>query len=443
MAGAHKSTALKQVQYGGMCAYLIKEDDKDITEPIARLAIKRLVGEFKTKSFVFVPETLIYGDSRFAEELGFDTEVERILNESNQQTYVNETLFTRKDGGSWSDGDLDYFVNPNLSKEELLKLKETLEANPAKMLKINWTNVSKQKLSDDFIEVFKEKLDWEKISMKPHSEEFLKKFYRQIDWEEAIWYNKFSLQFIRYMLENQKNPTFNALLQSQQLPEDFIEEFIQKNPHNNKINFLLGNTMRYQNISPEFMIHLIEKYNFQPDKFNIYGFMRRHLDSVPMDFVEKYKDKTNWDQLSFCENLTPELIIKFKDYLNFESIKSKKFQNFTAEQFKQIADKLTKTKITFILNRNEGNLKKDSQEYLKELLKSKTENEKEINKECVDAGLTTNAVFGSGNTSTNSLMNDVQKTENSPGVSVADVNKIYTPALNGVIPPLYRRKRKK
>ena len=62
MAGVHKSTALKQVQYGGMCAYLIKEDDKNIEEPIARLAIKRLVGAFKTKSFVFVPETMIYGD---------------------------------------------------------------------------------------------------------------------------------------------------------------------------------------------------------------------------------------------------------------------------------------------------------------------------------------------------------------------------------------------
>lgn len=426
-----------------MCAYLIKEDDKNIEEPIARLAIKRLVGAFKTKSFVFVPETLIYGDSRFAEELGFDTEVERILNESNQQTFVNEAIFTRKDGGSWSDGDLDNFVNPNLSKEELIKLKETLEANPSKMLKINWANISKQKLSDDFIEVFKEKLDWEKISMKPHSEEFLKKFQSWIDWEEAIWYNKFSLQFMRYMLENWKNPTFNALLQSQQLPEDFIEEFIQKNPSNNRINFLIGNTMTYQNISPEFMMHLIEKYNFQPDKHNVYNFIRKRLDSIPMDFVEKYKDKMNWDQLSFSDKLTPKIIIKFKDYLTFESIKSKAFQDFTVEQFKQIADKLTKTKITFILNRNEENLKKDSQEYLKELLKSKTENEKEINKECVDAGLTTNAVFGSGNTSTDSLMNDVQKTEDSPGVSVADVKEIYTPSLNKSIPPMYRRKRKK
>jgi hypothetical protein len=79
-----------------------------------------------------------------------------------------------------------------------------------------------------------------------------------------------------------------------------------------------------------------------------------------MDFVEKYKDKMNWDQLSFSDKLTPKIIIKFKDYLTFESIKSKAFQDFTVEQFKQIADKLTKTKITFILNRNEGNLKKDS-----------------------------------------------------------------------------------
>ena len=71
------------------------------------------------------------------------------------------------------------------------------------------------------------------------------------------------------------------------------------------------------------------------------------------------------------------------------------------------------------------------------------ENEDELNNECADAGLTTNAVFGSGNTSTNSLMNNVQKTENSPGVSIANVKEMYVPSLNGVIPPVYRRKKKK
>ncbi|MBR4315490.1 MAG: hypothetical protein IKP65_00770 [Alphaproteobacteria bacterium] len=40
--GEYYYTALNQVQYGGMCAYLIDKDDRDIERPYARIAIKRL-----------------------------------------------------------------------------------------------------------------------------------------------------------------------------------------------------------------------------------------------------------------------------------------------------------------------------------------------------------------------------------------------------------------
>ena len=41
--GAYKDTPLLQVQYGGMVAYLISTDDKNITRPFARIAIKRFI----------------------------------------------------------------------------------------------------------------------------------------------------------------------------------------------------------------------------------------------------------------------------------------------------------------------------------------------------------------------------------------------------------------
>jgi hypothetical protein len=100
LTGCYKSTALKQVQYGGMCAYLIKESDKNIEEPIARIAIKRLVNN---NEFIFVAESIIYGDTQFAEELNFANEVNNILNTSNKETAKNEFFFTRKDGNSYSD----------------------------------------------------------------------------------------------------------------------------------------------------------------------------------------------------------------------------------------------------------------------------------------------------------------------------------------------------
>lgn len=60
-SGIHKTTALKQVQYGGMCAYLIKKEDKNIQEPIARIAIKRFIStDNKDDAFIFAPEKVIY-----------------------------------------------------------------------------------------------------------------------------------------------------------------------------------------------------------------------------------------------------------------------------------------------------------------------------------------------------------------------------------------------
>ena len=59
--GCNRSTVFKQVQYGGMCAYLIKENDKNIEEPIARVAIKRFIStNSKDNSFIFAPEKVIY-----------------------------------------------------------------------------------------------------------------------------------------------------------------------------------------------------------------------------------------------------------------------------------------------------------------------------------------------------------------------------------------------
>lgn len=83
-----------------MCAYLIKDSDKNIEEPIARIAIKRLVSK---DEFIFVAEPRIYGDTRFAHELNFTNEVNNILNNSNKETANNEFFFTRKDGNSYSD----------------------------------------------------------------------------------------------------------------------------------------------------------------------------------------------------------------------------------------------------------------------------------------------------------------------------------------------------
>jgi hypothetical protein len=81
----------------GMCAYLIKTTDKTINEPIARIAIKRLISITNKKQFIFVAEDAIYGDVNFADELDFQNEVVKILEKSNAETVQSDILFSRKD----------------------------------------------------------------------------------------------------------------------------------------------------------------------------------------------------------------------------------------------------------------------------------------------------------------------------------------------------------
>ena len=81
----------------GMCAYLIKTTDKIINEPIARIAIKRLISITNKKQFIFAAEDRIYGDEEFANELDFQNEVISILEKSNKETGQSDILFLRKD----------------------------------------------------------------------------------------------------------------------------------------------------------------------------------------------------------------------------------------------------------------------------------------------------------------------------------------------------------
>lgn len=200
-SGAYKQTPLKQVKYGGMCAYLIKSDDKDIKEPIARIAIKRLVGVQSSKNFIFLSEPRIYGDNSFAREIKFPNLVKEKLEESNKLTMNKELLFNRKDGKSYSDAgrEIDYFVNPNLSREELLKFKEYLEKHPTKKGNIYWIEISQKDLSEDFIELFIEDLSpIEVFAKKRFNEEFLQKLVDKFDYilPQILRYQKVSLEFI-------------------------------------------------------------------------------------------------------------------------------------------------------------------------------------------------------------------------------------------------------
>lgn len=91
--GCHRETALLEIEFGGMCAYLIKKEDKLIEEPLARIAIKRLLSQDHQPNFIFLSEKVIYGDVELGKELLFNETVEEILQKSNQITAGNSAHF--------------------------------------------------------------------------------------------------------------------------------------------------------------------------------------------------------------------------------------------------------------------------------------------------------------------------------------------------------------
>ena len=104
--GEYYETALSQVQYGGMCAYLIDKNDRTVERPYARIALKRL--ESKDGGFIYEPEERIYGDWGLAAECGMENAVERELGRANRITRKSGAMFGTADPGSYSDSHIKY-----------------------------------------------------------------------------------------------------------------------------------------------------------------------------------------------------------------------------------------------------------------------------------------------------------------------------------------------
>ena len=156
--GAYNDTPLKQVQYGGMVAYLISDDDKNIEKPLARIAIKRFISKNDSSKFIFLAEYRIYGDVELANELRFQEKLIEILEKSNKLTTKNSSgEYLRDDENSYSD---TYYKNyywfndknlNNLDKDIIIKnLKQNIcEHIPisCKLLKYAIKNFKKEILN--------------------------------------------------------------------------------------------------------------------------------------------------------------------------------------------------------------------------------------------------------------------------------------------------------
>ncbi len=97
-AGVASKQIPDKIIQGGMVAYLINEDDKDIERPIARISIRRLVS-LNDGSFILLPENICYG----AQVDEFTEVVSEVLEKSNEQTSDDEFGIFKDAEGGYSD----------------------------------------------------------------------------------------------------------------------------------------------------------------------------------------------------------------------------------------------------------------------------------------------------------------------------------------------------
>ena len=359
MNGAYKETPLLQVQYGGMCAYLIKEEDKEIHEPIARIAIKRFVGRSK-KSFIFLAENRVYGDYTFANELNFGSQVKSILHKSNLQTNLNKNIakFTRNDDDSYSDS----FSNETYFYD----LKSFDDKTPEQLRRVNWDKVSQQtELPIEFIREYKDYLNWSHIckcqtltedlidefafrltytnwryisEYQKLSEKMIAKYANKVDWYYITLHQKLSPAFIKRF---QDEIHWEKLAGRKKLSEQFIKQFYHKIPmkhlaiHNGLSNEFIIDLLKNKNLPIENII-MFNTFNYYPepvleyiidhkDELTAHIGMMDDLHTIVSEicrkaslseaFLEKYIDYVNWAYVASEQNISKKFISKYEKYL--------------------------------------------------------------------------------------------------------------------------------
>ena len=362
--GMFKDTPLKQVQYGGICAYLIKDNDKNIEEPIARIAIKRLVGEHGT--FIFMSEDRIYGDEQFAIDLHMPEKVEEILNKSNKITGKDETVFTRKDDNSYSDKNITSKINYDkldinkLSKDQL----ETLSKDPD--------------ISFDFVLKYGDKLN-------------LIEYFNThvISLQNVKDIANFNKLYFKYKNKIDKTKLFNEVMF---LTKEVTDDLVKSNLDYSKLyNFTnkLDETILEKHIDELPLTQIIMSFNSSNSKL-IKLILNKYIDKVDWEYYSKNNKKEipvlvfnaaqkyiNWMEYEkICIKIFNEtentifinFIEKYYEYFNVDYFcKNVKFKYDT---FMDLLEE-----VEYILNKSNYNIQKQMAEglikYNKDIRKSK------------------------------------------------------------------------
>jgi hypothetical protein len=114
-----------------------------------------------------------------------------------------------------------------LSEEKLQEYEIEYLIRNFKLSYTHWLYISQnQKLSEDFIEKYKDKVVWINVSINQIlSEEFIEEFKNKVDWYFISLYQELSEEFIE---KHSNLVSWNCIFECQILSEEFIEKYEDK-----------------------------------------------------------------------------------------------------------------------------------------------------------------------------------------------------------------------
>lgn len=203
-------------------------------------------------------------------------------------------------------------------------------------------------------------IDWEKVSKKDNlSHNFIVKYKKYINWCSIINNKHYDEKIIAKCIDF---VPINTLISSRKLSEDFIEKYIIPK------NIFWSCISKYQILSESFMDKYKDKLNWDImliSQAMSENFILSHIEYInwgllstykktqlSVDFLLKYKDKLNWDEISATrKSFSNDTLYKIGDVINWnvynsyghhidEDIIDKHIQKFDIEIL------LTKNKLT-------------------------------------------------------------------------------------------------
>jgi hypothetical protein len=163
-----------------------------------------------------------------------------------------------------------------------------------------WSNLLVEyqyELDEEFLDMFKHKIDWYMVCVyQTLSEEYIFNNKANLCWRPILLHQNLTFTLIDMFMNEIDWEIFSS---GRILPEEIIEYYEDK---------LLWDYLVIKDPSETFLLRYCDKINWLNVRF-----------SNPENY-ENYKEKVDWDRISYSECNTKKILLKFREQINWDLI---------------------------------------------------------------------------------------------------------------------------